>query len=108
MTDLRSEEQRVRDEVRQALRDQERRALAEAFYLTFTSEVGRAALKYLEREGCLYTTTLTSPHPDHAIDPIQSWANEGRRQLVILMHALIEEHTRGETPAKEKATSSIT
>ena len=72
---LRTPEQKIRDAKKQADLDKEHRALALAASRIFGSDDGQRVLKWMQRKGFLYTTTLATPHPDVPIDPIQSWAN---------------------------------
>ena len=80
-----------------------------AYFLTFGSESGKRVLKDIERRGYLYRTTLTAPHEDRPLDPAQTFANEGRRQLVIEIKAQVEQggHSEGMGVAPGKARTAI-
>ena len=72
MSDLRPAALREQDEAKQTERAAEERSLATAYFLTFGSASGKRVLKDIERRGYLYRTTLTAPHEDRPLDPVQS------------------------------------
>ena len=105
---LATPEQQAIQKKRQEEAANERRALAKAYFMTFGNEAGQRVLKDLERQGYLYTTTLTAQSEGGPIDAAQTWANEGRRQLVIYVKAMMQEGERGKDAAGETPAARTT